>query len=195
MAATAALEEQPSFDSATEDRREDEDVTHSERRSDDSFSVEQLRKDLSINDADIDGAMTEQAGLYGYYSSLYAHAQYKADTAENRAKVAKARAYKDVRSRLIAKGAKFSEALLEAEVMLHPDYQNALELTAKYQMKAELCKQALEALRQRRDMLVQKGKSRLEELKGDLFLKGRTSEMDLEEKKRKMRAAMGESSG
>lgn len=186
---TLAAEQSELEDSELEESA-DEEVTRSERRSDEGFSVEQLRKDLSISDADIDGAMTEQAGLYGYYSSLYAHAQYKADVAENRAKVAKARAYKDVRSRLIAKGAKFSEALLEAEVMLHPDYHDALEMAAKYQMKAELCKQALEALRQRRDMLVQKGKSRLEELKGDLFLKGRTAEMDLEEKKRKTRALL-----
>jgi len=190
MTATA-ISEQSIDERVTDDVEKTEDVTLAEKRSEDSFSVEQLRKDLSISDADIDGAMTAQAGLYGFYSTLYAHAQYKADMAENRAKVAKAKAYKEIRSRLMAKGAKFSEALLDAEVMLHPTYQDALEVQYKYQMKAELCKQALEALRQRRDMLVQKGKSRLEELKGELYLRGKTADLDLEEKKDKIRRLRG----
>lgn len=152
------------------------------------FSAETLRRDLAINDADLDTSMTEQAGLYGYYSALYAKAQYEADMAKNRVEIAKARAYKDVRSRLISKGAKFSEALLEAEVILHPDYQDASEMAAKYRMQAEMLRQGLEALKQRRDMLVQKGKSRLEELRGELFLKAPGS---LEDKKALARSKLG----
>lgn len=141
----------------------------------DKFSPRQLRDDLSIDEHNLDSSMTTQAGLYGYYSMLYAKAQLEADHAKNRAEVAKARAYKDIRSRLIGKGAKFSESLLDAEVTLNERYQDALELAAKYKMQAEMLRQALEALKQRRDMLVQKGKIRLEEGRGELFLKGRRS--------------------
>lgn len=152
------------------------------------FTVEQLRIDLSIDEHNLDSAMTEQASLYGYYSVLYAKAQMEADHAKNRADVAKARAYKDIRSRLISKGAKFSEALLEAEVMVHEGYQDALDLAAKYKMQAEMLRQALEALKQRRDMLVQKGKSSLEERRGELFLKGKST--TLEERKASARGIL-----
>ena len=134
--------------------------------------MEQLREDVSINDADLDGCMTTQASLYAHYASLYAKATYDANTFKVRADIAKAKAYKSLRSRFIAKGSKYTEALLEAEVMLHEEYQQALELYNKYRMSEMLCKEALEALKQRRDMLVQKGKSSLEERKGELFLKG-----------------------
>lgn len=152
------------------------------------FSVEQLRIDLSIDEHNIDSSMTEQASLYGYYAALYAKAQMEADHAKNKADVAKARAYKDIRSRLISKGAKFSEALLEAEVIVHSGYQDALELAAKYKMQAEMLRQALEALKQRRDMLVQKGKSLLEERRGNLVLKGR--EPTLEDRKAAAKAIL-----
>ena len=156
------------------------------------FSAETLRRDLAINDADLDSAMTEQAGLYGFYSMQYAKAQFEADQAKIRAEVAKARAHKDVRSRLISKGAKFSEALLEAEVTLHPEYQDALELSAKYRMRAEMLRQSLEALKQRRDMLVQKGKSRLEELRGEVYLRG---ELSLADKKAHAKRKIAEAQG
>lgn len=133
--------------------------------------MEQLREDVSINDADLDGCMTTQAALYAHYAALYAKATFDANTAKTRADIARAKAYKELRSRFIAKGVKYTEALLEAEVMLHEGYQSALELYNKYRMSEMLCKEALEALKQRRDMLVQKGKSSLEERKGELYLK------------------------
>ncbi|GAL23042.1 hypothetical protein JCM19235_1343 [Vibrio maritimus] len=46
----------------------------------------------------------------------------------------------------------------------------------KAKMRALIIKEGLEAFRQRRDMLVQKGKSRLEELKGELYLKGKVAD-------------------
>lgn len=144
--------------------------------------VEQLREDVSINDADIDGCMTSQASLYAHYSSLYAKAMYESGQFKIRADIAKARAYKEIRSRFIARATKYTEALLEAEVMLNESNIEAQELYNKYRMQETLAKEALEALKQRRDMLVQKGKSNLEERKGDLYLMGKTGQT-LEEKK------------
>ena len=61
--------------------------------------IEQLREDVSINDADLDGCMTTQA-------ALYAKATFDANTAKTRADIAHAKAYKELRSRFIAKGVK-----------------------------------------------------------------------------------------
>ena len=68
--------------------------------------MEQLREDVSINDADLDGCMTTQAALYAHYAALYAKATFDANTAKTRADIAHAKAYKELRSRFIAKGVK-----------------------------------------------------------------------------------------
>lgn len=136
---------------------------------------DQLREDVAINDADIDGCMTEQASLYAHYSAMYARAAYDSSRAKVKSDIARAKAYKELRNRFIAKGTKYTEAMLEAEVTLHPDYIEALEVSNKYKWAEMMAKEALEALKQRRDMLVQKGKSALEERKGELYLKGETT--------------------
>lgn len=151
---------------------------------------EQLREDVSINDANLDGCMSEQASLYAHYSSLYARASYDASNAKVRADIARARAYKELRNRMIAKGVKFTEAMLEAEVMLHPANIEAQELYNKYRWAEMMAKEALEALKQRRDMLVQKGKSALEERKGELYLKGATESSHEERNAERMRRVM-----
>lgn len=154
--------------------------------------AEQIAKDISIRDSDLDGCMTEQASLYAYYSSLYAKASIDASRAKNRAEMEKARAYKRHRNKLIAKGIKFTESMLEAEILLDDAYQESLELANAYRYQEMIAKEALEAFKQRRDMLVQKGKSALEELKGELFLKGKVGDYDSRaaERQEKMRAAL-----
>lgn len=151
---------------------------------------EQLREDVSINDADLDGCMTEQASLYAHYASLYSKAAYDANRAKVRSDIARAKAYKELRNRFIAKGTKYTEALLESEVTLHPDYIEAQEVYNKYKWAEMMAKEALEALKQRRDMLVQKGKSTLEERKGELYLKGKINEESPEERRNRIATAL-----
>lgn len=137
----------------------------------DSLAPSKVKADVSINDADLDGAMSEQAGLYVHYSSIFASAQYEADMAKNRAELAKATAYKRHRNRATARGIKVSEAMLEAEVQLDTEYQEALKVAAQSKLKSELARQVLEAFKQRKDMLVQKGVARRVELQGETFVK------------------------
>lgn len=139
---------------------------------------EQLAEDVSIRDSDLSGCMTEQASLYAHYSSLYASAMLNASRAKIKADIARAEAYKRHRNRFIAKGVKFTESMLEAEVMMDSAYQEALELANVLKYQETLCKEGLEAFKHRRDMLVQKGKSALEELKGELFMKSKEDGLD-----------------
>ena len=141
-----------------------------------SFSSDQLRKDLQIRDSDLDGCMTEQASLYGYYATLYAKAQYEADRAKNQIEVIKAKRYAALRNAKTGRGAKFTEAQLEAEVLRSVDVINAHDKANRAKMRATIIREGLEAFKQRRDMLVQKGKARLEDLKGELYLRGKTGE-------------------
>ncbi|EGR3221676.1 hypothetical protein N7I40_004046 [Vibrio parahaemolyticus] len=149
--------------------------TGSEKKSA-SFSAEQLRKDLQIRDSDLDGCMTEQASLYAYYSTLYAKAQYEADHAKSQVEVLRAKKYSTLRNAKAGRGVKFTEAQLEAEVARSADVIEAINKANLARMRATIIKEGLEAFKQRRDMLVQKGKARLEERKGELYLKGVESE-------------------
>ncbi|MGI1988649.1 hypothetical protein [Shewanella glacialipiscicola] len=179
------LETEKDTDSIT-DRRVTLDSSKVESKND-KLSTIQLREDLSINDADLDGEMSQQSGLYGHYASICAMAHLQADKAKIRAEVARAKCYRLHRNRIIAKGQKPTEPQIEAEVMCDETYIAALELHATYKMQASLVKEALEALKQKRDMLVQKGVARREELKGDLFIK--TKEREYEEAKVRARGA------
>lgn len=155
------------------------------------FSVEKMQQDLQIQDTDLNSCMSEQASLYGYYSVLYAKAQLSADRAKNHVEVLKARKNAALRNAKTGRGVKFTEAQLESEVLRSEEVVNAMDKAATTRMRAALIKEALEAFRQRRDMLVQKGKSRLEELKGELYLKGKTDETAMERMKRMQEAIKG----
>lgn len=141
-----------------------------------SFSPSQLRKDLEIRDTDLDGCMTEQASLYGYYSTLYAKAQYEADRSKSQAELVRAKKYVSLRNAKTGRGVKFTEPQLEAEVLRSAEYIEACNKANLARMRATMIKEGLEAFKQRRDMLVQKGKARLEDLKGELYLKGKSDD-------------------
>lgn len=151
------------------------------------LSVDQVRKDLSIDDNNLDGCMTEQAGLYAYYAAMYVSLQHQADRAKIASEVARAKTYKRHRNRLIARGTKFSEAMLDAEVNSDDEYIDAQNIAAKYRMRSALAKESLEAFKQRRDMLVQKGVAKREEMKGELYVKSKeASDAELRDKARRI---------
>ncbi|EOB4971311.1 hypothetical protein [Vibrio fluvialis] len=139
------------------------------------FSTEQLRRDLEIRDADLDGCMTEQASLYGYYSILYARAQLEADHAKIQVEIIKAKKSAALRNAKAGRGLKYTEAQIEAETLRSEDFINATHKANLTRMRATILKEGLEAFKQRRDMLVQKGKARLEDLKGELYLKAKAT--------------------
>lgn len=151
------------------------------------LSTAQLRKDLSINEVDLDGEMTQQASLYGYYASLYAMAQLKADKAKTRVDVVRGKCYRLHRNRIISKGDKPTEPQIEAAVLIDETYISAQDLYAERRMQAQFAKDAMEALKHKRDMLVQMGVARREELKGETFIKKK--ERESEELRERARAA------
>lgn len=147
---------------------------YEEKKEESGFSAEQLRRDLQIRDSDLDGCMTEQASLYGYYSVLFAKAQFEADHAKIQVDIVKAKKSAALRNAKAGRGVKYTEAQIEAETLRSEEYIQATHKANLTRMRATILKEGLEAFKQRRDMLVQKGKVRLEDLKGELYLKGKT---------------------
>lgn len=139
-----------------------------------------LKKDISFSEHDLDGAMTEQASLYSYYSSLSAKAQLQTDRSKHSMEIIEAKLYHFYREEY--RGEKVTESFIQKMVMVDKKYVAAVKRYNDAKMIGSLCKEATESFRHRRDMLTQISKWRLEENKGEMFLKGVNSSM--EEKKK-----------
>ncbi|MET2951256.1 hypothetical protein ABXV18_24550 [Vibrio owensii] len=134
----------------------------------------QLKKDITFSDHDLDDAMAKQASLYSYYASQAAKAQLQADRAKHDMEIVEAKLYHEVRNK--HKGEKVTESFITKGVMIDKRYRASVKRYNDARMIADMAKQATEALRHRRDMLVQVSKHHLEGFKGELFLKGKEAE-------------------
>jgi hypothetical protein len=148
------------------------------------FSPEELQKDLAFSNADLTSAMMQQAALYAHYATLAAKFQKIADTKELVVEITESKVDKALRDAAAQAGEKITEAALSKAVKLNKEYIQAVNL----------CRHALEAFKQRRDMLVQIGVAQREEMKGELFIKGReavAAQAQKEEVLRRMESNVG----
>ncbi|CCG43332.1 hypothetical protein [Magnetospirillum molischianum] len=136
------------------------------------LDAEQLQKDLAFSDHDISAAMMRQASLFAHYAVIAAQAQKRYDTAKLAADIVESRVDKRLRDEYAQAGAKITEAALGKEILRDREYVEAQKKVNDARMIADLAKNALEAFKQRKDMLVQIGVALREEAKGELFLKG-----------------------
>jgi hypothetical protein len=125
-------------------------------------------EDVQFSDIDLDGAIREQASLFARYSTMHAEAAEQASSKKVLYEAIRARAAKTFREEAAKASTKVTDSLIEQEVTL-----NAQVLQARLEMIQadgilDLCKNALKAFEQRRDMLIQRGSSIREELKGEL---------------------------
>ncbi|MEO9497648.1 MAG: hypothetical protein ABJG42_24455 [Vibrio splendidus] len=149
---------------------------------------DQLKKDVSFSEHNLDDAMSQQAALYSYYASQAAKAQLQADRAKNQVEIVEAKLYRTVRN--ANAGKKITETAVLKEIMLDRRYIAAVKRYNEAKMIAALARESTEALKQRRDMLIQTSKHHLEGQKGELFLKSK--EKDIEDKKRSALAKIGQ---
>jgi hypothetical protein len=127
-----------------------------------------FHEDVQFSDTDLDGAIREQASLFARYSALHAEAAEQASTKKAIYEVIRAKAAKKVREDAATAGTKVTDSLIEQEVTLTGEVLNARLDMIRADSILDLCKNALKAFEQRRDMLIQRGSSIREELKGEL---------------------------
>lgn len=131
------------------------------------INPESYSRDVKFSEVTIDGAMCEQASLYAHYSSLYAEAQFQLDSAKQTVDLCEAKLDLEVRDELLAEGAKITEGIVTARIHTNPKYVLAVKRKNEAAKIAHLCKSALEALAQKRDMLIQVSSNIRNEKKGD----------------------------
>jgi hypothetical protein len=146
----------------------------------------QLRKDISFSTADLSTAMVQQASLAVHYGVLLAQATRQVHSLELALEVAEAKVYRKLREEAATSGAKITEAQLEKQVAIHETVIKLKRAVAEAQQVEAVGKTAVEAFRQRRDMLIQQGLITREDMRGNLSIaeKRAAEEQAAEERRR-----------
>ncbi|MFP5299979.1 hypothetical protein R2R70_02035 [Cobetia sp. SIMBA_158] len=123
----------------------------------------QLKSDVAFDSNNLDGMWATQAGLYVRYGVIAARAEHQAVAFKNRLGVIEAGLGKEARDSLAASGQKVTEGTVKEFVSSHPKMVEANSNYNSALLILNLAKTALEALRHRRDMIVQASKHHLEQ--------------------------------
>jgi len=136
-----------------------------------SVDAKQIVKDTTINPVDLDNEMLVQAGLFSNYAASTAKAELAMDNLKLKRDIVHAQVDKEVRDAAADEGRKVTEKLIDAEVST--DIRVVKVIRRHNELKAEFntLKGVLEALKQKRDMLVQLGINSREEWKGEVRVK------------------------
>ncbi|KJZ17359.1 hypothetical protein TW86_03615 [Halomonas sp. S2151] len=128
------------------------------------LDAQQLAKDVAFNADDLDAMWSSQAGLYVRYGVIAARAEHQASAFKNRLGIIEAELGKEAREEIPKLGQKVTEGTVKEYVGSHARMIKAHEDYNKAVLINNLAKTALEALRQRRDMIVQASKHHLEQM-------------------------------
>lgn len=151
---------------------------------------DQLKQDVQYSEAAISNAYADQASKFVHYAYLGHQAQHQADRLKSKLELMEARIDKEIREDAADEKKKITEKQIASQILLDARYQRAHEQYLEAKMIAGLAKEALEAFRQRRDMLIQVGADLREEMKGELRMRAK-EERKSDLKDRALSAANG----
>jgi hypothetical protein len=168
------------------------------------ISAEKLREDVSIDKDNLDDGFINQASLFVHYANLKANARMQYEKMKAAFEILESRLYAQYRASLAAAaiaeaGAAASEgkkektvkapteAQIDAAVKADPRWWANKKRVIEAQGIYDLATNTASAFEQRRDMLIQMGSDRREEMKGQL----RTIENTRERTAAGLRAAAG----
>lgn len=137
------------------------------------IDADKLARDVSINENELSNSMAEQASLFTWYSQLNVRAKRQVNDLELLVEVQEGNAAKRLRDEAVSLGEKPVQARIDKEVLIDAKVVQAKRALNEAKQAANLCQAAVDAMRQRRDMLVQIGNDRREEKKGNLIIQER----------------------
>lgn len=133
---------------------------------------EQVRNDVAFNELTIQEDYMKQAALVAYYSTIAHRAAERLEKAKAKLDLVEALVDNELRMEAVNSGEKITEALVAKRIKLDGRYQAAQTKVIEARTLAGVTKDAMEALRHKRDMLIQVGADIREEMKGGLRMKG-----------------------
>lgn len=144
-----------------------------------SIDVSKFNDETRLTDANLDNCMTNQSSLMAYYTAQSARSNAEVARAKLKFEVLEASLYSAYRKKLTDEGEKATEKSIENLVRLDARWQSAKEDVIQAQMISDIHTGFVHSLRDRKDMMIQKGSDRREEYKGKVRILG---ESELSEK-------------
>jgi hypothetical protein len=138
----------------------------------DGLNADTFQEDLEIDGHNLNNAFMRQASLFAYYAATHVGAMRKEARAKLLLEIEEAKVAKSIRDKMVAEGTKTTEKQIEQEVSRTPSYIKAVNAYNEAKANTALAASAVEAFRQRRDMLIQLGANQREELKGETRVVG-----------------------
>lgn len=142
----------------------------------DSGFVQQMMKDAKIADASFEEACRSQAGLFAFYAEQSRIASKKELDLKLRIETQEGIAYEKLRNKYEKEGKKITEKALDQELSRDPELIKLRMRHNEVKTDAQMLRDFLEALRQKRDMLVHIGLSRRDEKRGELRIQEKVEE-------------------
>lgn len=125
-----------------------------------------FRQDVSVDPNDLNRCFVEHAGLFAHYAAIQVAAMRAEASARTRMEVIEAKTSLEVRNKAVEDKVKVTEAMIDQAVTLNSEVMKARIAYNTAKAHTQLAHHAVEAFRQRRDMLIQLGASYREEMKG-----------------------------
>lgn len=129
-----------------------------------SMDENNFAKEVSINEGDLNAEFKNQASKFVVFATEEAKAKAKVMTAKLRLEVVSAEMTKKIREKLIGEGVKPTEKMIESEVVTSPEYSAAQQALIQANCDADIARGAKEAFIQRKDMLIQLGSAKRQEM-------------------------------
>jgi hypothetical protein len=130
------------------------------------IDVDEFRRDTAISEVNLDDQMMKQAGLRAYYGAQAARAEAQAGRVKARFEVVEATLYNHHRKELNKSAEKVTEKAIENAVKLDPRWIKAKNTVIEAESIASINKSLVFSLQDRRDMIIQLGADRRDEMKG-----------------------------
>ena len=124
-----------------------------------------FKSSIEINEGDLNTEFKQQASLYAYFATAEATAKSNVMAAKLRLEVVDAELTKKIRAELSEGAAKApTEKAIQSEVILSEQYQAAQKYLIDASKNADIAKGVKEAFGQRKDMLIQLGSAKRQEV-------------------------------
>ncbi|MEJ8025477.1 hypothetical protein WKH82_08390 [Acinetobacter baumannii] len=131
-------------------------------------NVTEFQVQTKITDANFDQCILDQASLMAYHSALYAQAEAQVARVKLKFETLEAGLYDAYRKRFLDMGEKVTEKAIENAVRLDKKWSKAKLLLIEAQTYADIHKGFVQSLNDRRFMLMSRGASLRDEMKGQL---------------------------
>jgi t-SNARE complex subunit (syntaxin) len=129
---------------------------------------EKMAEDTNLHDTDLNDAFLNQAGLAAFYNTMAARAEHQAQQMKLRRDVYIAEVSQKFRTQFEDAKPKLTEASLEEKISLEPRVRAWRKVCLECDLIVGELKAVVQAIKDRRDMVIQLGANSREEMKGTL---------------------------